>query len=84
MVCPETYKNEEKKWPYQGEGEKKEDGNFITKKNKKKVVVGPSEGKRKRDGREREVKSGGEVRQKKKRVIYTCGENRLFTKREPC
>ena len=43
MVCHETYKNEENKWLYQDEVEKNSDGNFITKKDKKRVVVGPSE-----------------------------------------
>jgi leucyl-tRNA synthetase len=43
MVCHETYKNEENKWLYPDEIEKNSKGNFVTKKNKKKVVVGPSE-----------------------------------------
>ena len=43
MVCHETYKNENKKWLYPDEVEKKSDGKFVTKKNKSKVLVGPSE-----------------------------------------
>ena len=43
MVCHETYKNEENKWLYPDEVEKNSEGNLITKKDKKRVVVGPSE-----------------------------------------
>ena len=43
MVCHETYKNEENQWLYPDEVEKNNNGNFVTKKNKKKVVVGSSE-----------------------------------------
>jgi len=43
MVCHETYKNENNKWLYPDEIEKNSEGNFITKKDKKKVLVGPSE-----------------------------------------
>jgi len=43
MVCHETYKNENNKWLYPNEIEKNPDGFFVTKKEKMKVVVGPSE-----------------------------------------
>jgi len=43
MVCHESYKNEDNQWLYPDEVEKNSGGNFITKKDKKKVVVGPSE-----------------------------------------
>jgi len=43
MVCHETYKNEQNQWLYPDQVEKNSDGNFITKKDKKKVLVGPSE-----------------------------------------
>ena len=43
MVCHETYKNEENQWLYPEQVEKNSDGNFITKKNKSKVIVGSSE-----------------------------------------
>ncbi len=43
MVCHETYKNEKDQWLYPDEVEKNCDGNFITKKGKKRVVLGPSE-----------------------------------------
>tara|TARA_B110000438_G_C15808908_1_gene648707 strand:+ start:49 stop:2595 length:2547 start_codon:yes stop_codon:yes gene_type:complete len=43
MVCHETYKNENNKWLYPDEIEKNSEGNFVTKKDKKKVLVGPSE-----------------------------------------
>tara|TARA_B100000953_G_scaffold296923_1_gene290727 strand:- start:396 stop:2936 length:2541 start_codon:yes stop_codon:yes gene_type:complete len=43
MVCHETYKNENNKWLYPEEVEKNSKGNFITKKDKKKVILGPSE-----------------------------------------
>ena len=43
MVCHETYKNEENQWLYPDEVEKNSDGNLITKKDKKRVVLGPSE-----------------------------------------
>ena len=43
MVCHDTYKNEDNKWLYPDEVEKNSDGTFVTKKNKNKVFVGPSE-----------------------------------------
>jgi len=43
MVCHETYKNEDNKWLYPEEVEKNLAGNFITKKDKKKVIMGASE-----------------------------------------
>ena len=43
MVCHETYKNEENQWLYPDEVEKNSDGNWIAKKDKKKIVLGPSE-----------------------------------------
>ena len=43
MVCHETYKNEENQWLYPNEVEKNSDGNLVLKKDKKRVVVGPSE-----------------------------------------
>ena len=43
MVCHETYKNEENQWLYPDEVEKNSDGNWITKKDKKSVALGPSE-----------------------------------------
>jgi len=43
MVCHETYKNEENQWLYPNEIEKNSDGNLVIKKDKKRVVVGPSE-----------------------------------------
>ena len=43
MVCHETYKNENNQWLYPEEIEKNSKGNFVTKNNKKKVIVGPSE-----------------------------------------
>jgi len=43
MVCHETYKSENNKWLYPDEIEKNSEGLFVTKKNKKKVIVGPSE-----------------------------------------
>ena len=43
MVCHETYKNENNKWLYPEEVEKNSEGNFISKKNKTKVILGPSE-----------------------------------------
>ena len=43
MVCHETYKNEDNKWLYPEEVEKNSAGNFVTKKDKKKVILGPSE-----------------------------------------
>jgi len=43
MVCHETYKNEENQWLYPDEVEKNSDGNVITKKDKKRVMVGASE-----------------------------------------
>ena len=43
MVCHETYKNEENQWLYPDEVEKNDNGNFVTKKDKKKVVIGSSE-----------------------------------------
>jgi len=43
MVCHETYKNENNQWLYPEQIEKKSEGYFVTKNNKKKVIVGPSE-----------------------------------------
>jgi len=43
MVCHETYKDEKNQWLYPDEIEKNPDGIFVTKKDKKKVIVGPSE-----------------------------------------
>ena len=43
MVCHETYRTENNKWLYPDEIEKNSKGNFVTKKNKKKVIIGPSE-----------------------------------------
>ena len=43
MVCHETYKNENNQWLYPYEVERSSEGNFITKKDKRKVVAGPSE-----------------------------------------
>ena len=43
MVCHETYKNENNQWLYPDEVEKNSEGNFITKKGNKKVLLGPSE-----------------------------------------
>ncbi|RZO49970.1 MAG: leucine--tRNA ligase [Candidatus Pelagibacterales bacterium] len=43
MVCHETYKDENNKWLYPDEIEKNSKGYFVTKKEKKKVTVGPSE-----------------------------------------
>ncbi len=43
MVCHETYKSENNKWLYPDEIEKNSQGLFVTKNNKKKVTVGPSE-----------------------------------------
>ncbi len=43
MVCHETYKTSENKWLYPDEIEKNPMGNFITKKDKKEVLVGSSE-----------------------------------------
>ena len=43
MVCHETYKNEKGQWLYINEVEKKSNGEFITRKGKKKVTIGPSE-----------------------------------------
>ena len=43
MVCHETYKNENNQWLYPNEIEKNSEGYFITKKGKKKVIVGLSE-----------------------------------------
>tara|TARA_Y100000741_G_scaffold360644_1_gene343220 strand:- start:4774 stop:6993 length:2220 start_codon:yes stop_codon:yes gene_type:complete len=43
MVCHETYKNENNNWLYPDEIEKNSKGQFITKKDKEKVMVGPSE-----------------------------------------
>jgi len=43
MVCHETYKNEDNQWFYPDEVEKNSDGNFITKRDKKKVIAGPPE-----------------------------------------
>ena len=43
MVCHETYKNQKNQWLYPEEIEKNSQGNFVTKKDKKEVIVGPSE-----------------------------------------
>jgi len=43
MVCHETYKSENNKWLYPDEIEKNSEEHFVTKKDKRKVVVGPSE-----------------------------------------
>ncbi len=43
MVCHATYKNENNQWLYPEDVEKDNNGNFITKKNKSKVIQGPSE-----------------------------------------
>jgi len=43
MVCHETYKNSQNQWLYPDQVEKTPDGNLVTKKDKKKVVAGPSE-----------------------------------------
>jgi len=43
MVCHETYKSENNKWLYPDEIEKNSEGKFVTKNNKKKVIVGSSE-----------------------------------------
>ncbi len=43
MVCHETYKSEENKWLYPDEVEKNSEGNFVAKKDKKRVVVGSSD-----------------------------------------
>ena len=43
MVCHETYKNIDNKWLYPEEVEKNSEGSFVTKKDKKRVSVGPSE-----------------------------------------
>jgi leucyl-tRNA synthetase len=43
MVCHKTYKNEHNQWLYPDEVEINTDGNLITKKDKKKVIVGSSE-----------------------------------------
>ena len=43
MVCHETYKDEKNKWLYPNEVEKNSEGNFVTKKDKKKVIIGSSE-----------------------------------------
>ena len=43
MVCHETYKNENNQWLYPDEVKKNETGNLVTKKDKRKVLVGPSE-----------------------------------------
>jgi len=43
MVCHETYKNDENQWLYPDQVERNSAGDLITKKEKKKVLVGPSE-----------------------------------------
>jgi leucyl-tRNA synthetase len=43
MVCHETYKSEGNKWLYPDEVEKNSEGNFVAKKDKKRVVVGSSD-----------------------------------------
>ncbi len=43
MVCHETYKNEKNQWLYPEQVEKNNEGNFVTKNEKKPVIHGPSE-----------------------------------------
>ena len=43
MVCHATYKNENNQWLYPDEVEKNSEGNYVTKKDKKKVIAGPHE-----------------------------------------
>ena len=43
MICHETYKNSNGKWLFPDEIEKNSKGNFISKEDKKSVVIGPSE-----------------------------------------
>jgi len=43
MVCHETYKNDQNQWLYPDQVEKNPDGTFISKKDKKKIIVGSSE-----------------------------------------
>ena len=43
MVCHKVYRSEDKQWLYPDEVEKNSDGNLIAKKDKKRVIVGPSE-----------------------------------------
>ena len=43
MVCHPTYKNKDNKWLYPYEVEKNLEGNFVTKKDQKKVTLGSSE-----------------------------------------
>ena len=43
MVCHATYKNENNQWLYPNEVEKNSEGNFVTKKDKKRVIAGPYE-----------------------------------------
>jgi len=43
MVCHETYKNENNKWLYPSEIKKNSEGNFVTKNDQQKVLVGPTE-----------------------------------------
>jgi len=43
MVCHETYKDENNQWLYPDQVQKESDGSFVTKKNHKKVRIGPSE-----------------------------------------
>jgi len=43
MICHETYKDENNQWLYPDEVEKNSEGSFVTKKDKKIVVLGPSE-----------------------------------------
>ena len=43
MVCHATYKNENNQWLYPDEVEKNSEGNYVTKKDKKRVIAGPYE-----------------------------------------
>ena len=43
MVCHATYKNENNQWLYPDEVEKNSEGNYVTKKDKKRVIAGPHE-----------------------------------------
>ncbi len=43
MVCHETYKNDKNQWMFPNEVEKTKDGNFVGKKDQKKITVGQSE-----------------------------------------
>jgi leucyl-tRNA synthetase len=43
MVCHATYKNENNQWLYPDEVKKNSEGNYVTKKDKKRVIAGPYE-----------------------------------------